>query len=258
MNKLSISKQTLKLVIVTFTLLGGIYASYTYIIIPLLLKKTHLESSEQSLDIQLRDTKTLEVRLSELKKEVSEKEVIEQNKPQAPQYTALSYLDFVDYIGALEKNSGVDVLSLQKDDYLMSGQYYEIPYTIEIAGDYIKLLKFTNGLSEIEGFLVWTSANLGWGSSILTSDKNLLLSTDWATQIKSILGRQYPKETDFSEPNTETTEDSSSFNVLTKVPTETPESKVSAHDISQDRGTLHLELSFKFITVEDPLRVGVR
>lgn len=247
MTQMNMSKSTLKLLVIILALVGGIFISYTYVISPLLLKKSNLEESVKELDARLKDTDSLEVKLEGLKKQVAEKGAEEQNKPEAPQYTALSYLDFVDYIGKLEKTTGVDIISVLEDDYLMAGQYFEVPYTIEVAGDYVELLKFTNGLSELEGLLVWTSVNLSSGSSILTSDKDLLLSTDWATQIKDMLGDKYPNKTVINDPSKQETEES------------IEKGEALTQDVSpQDGGLLHLDISFKFITVENHLGAGVR
>lgn len=249
MNHLSVSKHTLKLLLLFLTLIGGIYASHAYLISPLLLKKEHLEQSTQDLDTQLQDITSLETQLKSLQNQVAEKEANLQDKPKTPQYTALSYVDFISYVGELEKDSGAKLVAVREDAYLPAGDYYEIPYELEVAGNYVELLKFTNGLSDIDGLLVWTSVNLTRGSSVLTSDKDLLLSTDWATQIKDMLGATYPTEA----PPTPSEEGSQTEDTLPSQDTVTtpPPSK-------QDKGVLHLDLTFKLITVENPRMVGER
>lgn len=227
---LNITKTRLLMVVSLITLLLGVYSTYSYLIAPLQIEKQTLNETITALEPRIRDISALNTQLEEARAEVSKKEAEVLKMKESDKYKSVSYLDYLATIGEIEQKSGVNLVSVVESEPIQKGSYWEIPYNIVVAGEYPKILTFVNGIYNSDRFHVTTNVKMNNGSGVLTSDKNLILNENWATEIKNNITKNYPSQSNNTEPQSDGT---------------TPQENSTEPEI------LYLDFSFKFIAIDN-------
>lgn len=250
-----VSKEQLQLVFLTLILIGGIIAFYYYLMLPLIAEKDTLSFEHNTLQAQVKDVDTLKRSLAEAKERVEEKEKEVNDIKDSTNYKPYSYTDFVDFLGSLQKESGVEVVSIIEEDYFELESHWEIPYNVVLAGDYLEILAFVNGIYQEDRFHVISDVKLHRGNPVISSDKGIIRDNEWVREIENKINGSYPKN---QSPNSSFGDivPPSEPKVIEKTPLgeqdkssllETEDSTIKPYE-----EVLYLDFSFKFISIYDP------
>jgi Tfp pilus assembly protein PilO len=247
----------IKMVVAIIVLVGGMYSFYTFLLSPLITEKATLTTDITTLESQVKDVTALGKQLEDAKTSVLEKEIEVVKMKESPKYKSVSYINFINSVGVLQEKTGVELVSIVEEDFISRDSYWEIPYSMVIAGSYDEIISFINGIYQSGRFHVITNVQFHTDSSVLTSSKNLVLANAWATDIKSVIDGVYPP--DPNKPKATTKPDGTPVTPEGTAPTATttPVETVPTENgiTKKEEEVLHLDFSFKFISIEDPSSV---
>lgn len=232
MNNLRITKSQIIAVFVTMLMMAAIYGFHTYLIKPMAEDKTKLTSSIGDMGTNTGGKDNLSERLQRVKQEVLDKEEEVAKMEEELDYKPVNYIEFLDTVGEIQDSSGVELLSITEDEVIQMESHWEIPYNIVVAGEYGEILKFVNSLYGLELFHIVTSVKFKEDEGKLTSGKNTVLSMGWAKEILDRINEGY----EYGKEVTEGGEEKDIYN----------EGGLTNGNV------LHLDLSLKFVTIEDP------
>lgn len=250
-----VSKEQLQLAILMLVVIGGIIAFYYYLMLPLISEKDKLSFEHNTLQAQVKDIGVLKNSLVEAEKQVQEREKEVNDIKDSTNYKPYSYTDFVDFIGSLQKESGVEVVSIVEDEYFELDSHWEIPYNIVLSGDYYEILAFVNGIYQEDRFHVISDVRLRRGTPVISSNKGIIRDNDWVREIENKINGSYPKNQapnssygDIVPPSESKKVENTTLGAqANKEPIET-----EADTIKPYEEVLYLDFSFKFISIYDP------